>query len=328
MVGLPPEPEHVPTAAPPADPPVADTPEPVVAKRGRPPKSDRPMTAAERKRQERARKAEKAADVQRRDLVAQLVKINRRGLSKAYLESPQGRAQANAVLANNRIRMQKMRDEWVSLPLEELQKALKTYEEIKDSTGRMHGESSGELGRTDGTSHVEKIIAAAENQQHSGHDDAAGTGKGGDVVQNYNTESGTTGETAGRPPRGLRIPKEHTDYLDRREAIIKDLIAKHTKREADGVRCLLCYEIKYIDNTDGTKSGVRNYPVLIPDASDVRQHFWREYDKGLEMFYRWQELIEGAGVAEQAQFLVDDARRAYQNSNHLQAVWRESQARK
>lgn len=315
MVGLPPEPEDIRTPVAPADPPVADTPEPVVAKRGRPPKGERPMTPAERKAKQRAMKVEKVDDVQRRDIVAQLVIINRRRLSKADLSSPRGRAQAHTVLANNRIRLRKMRDEWVSLPLDELQKVFKTYEEIKDSTGKMHGEASSDK--------VEQIFAAAKNQQHSGLDDAAGTGRGGDAVQNYNTER----ESAGRPPRGLRIPPEHVRYLDRRESIIKDLIAKHTKREADGVRCLLCYEIEFTDNTDGTKSGVRNYPVLIPDASDVRQHFWRQYDKGLEMFYRWQELTEGADVAEQAQFLVDDARRAYQNSNHLQAVWRSSRKR-
>jgi hypothetical protein len=317
LAGFPPEADAVPTLAAPAEPLVDHTPEPVAAKRGPKPKGERPMTPAERKAKQRAMKAEKAADVQRRDIVAQLVKINRRRLSKADLKSPN----AHEVLANNRVRLRKMRDEWVLLPLEELQKTLRTYDEIKDSTGRLHGEASGEKDRSNGMSHPEKIIAASENQQHGGFDDAAGTSRGGDLVDNYNTEQGTTGETTGRPPRGLLIPREHTDYLDRRELIIGKLIEKHTKREADGGRrCLLCSESELVENTDGTKSRKFIYPVLIP-GSDVREHFWREYDKGLQAFYRYQELSEDSGVVELAQFLVDDARRAYQNSKHLQAVW-------
>jgi hypothetical protein len=313
LAGLPPEPEDIRTPVAPADPPVADTSEPVVAKRGPKLKGERPMTPAERKAKQRA----KAADVQRRDIVAQLVKINRRRLSKPDVTSPQ----AHNVFANNRIRLRKIHDEWVLLPLEELQKTLRTYDEIKDSTGRLHGEASGEKDRSNGMSHPEKIIAAAEGERQGRFDDAACTGRGGDAVQNYNTEQGTTGETTGRPPRGLHIPREHTDYLDRRELIIGKLIEKHTKREADGDRrCLLCSESELVENTDGTKSRKFIYPVLIP-GSDVRDHFWREYDKGLQAFYRYQELSEDSGIVELAQFLVDDARRAYQNSKHLQAVW-------
>jgi len=319
LVGMPQdEPEVVP---PPESPEPTKTPAVDAPKRrGRPPKSDKAMSGRERTQRYRQAQQVKLEDKERRDLVAQLVKIYRWIFPFADLKSPL----AHKVLAERRQRLQKIHDEWVLLPVGELRKTLQTYEENKDSQGRLHGESSGEADRKNGMSGVEQRIAEAESQQSSGHDDDSGRGRGGDASQNYNIEQEPG---SARPPRGARIPKEHIYYLDGREDIITELVGKHARPEAGGVRCLLCQDVQESVSPEGVRSARYTYPVLIPDSSDVRQHFWEEYDKGLRLFYRYQELSEDPAVVEMAQFIVADARKAYLSNKHLQEVWQVSRER-
>lgn len=278
--------------------PVVVTPEPVpvtttesLKKRGRPAKHGVAMTSKERVAQHRL-------DKERRDLVAQLLVIFKRMLPFADQKSPQ----ADAVLAERRLRLRRIRDEWVLLPVDELQKVLALYKAEKDSRGRLSGESSGEADRKSGMSGTEQRIAKADGEQHTGYDDDSAS-----VPSNYNTEPDGSST---RPPQGLRIPQEHIDYLDRREGIITELIDEHVRKislddDQPVHRCVLCL-------------------AELPDRSCARQHFWEEYDKGLRMFYRFKELSENPGVVALAPFIVNDARKSYQEHKHLQAVWTKS----
>lgn len=262
------------------------------------------MTPAERVKKHRQAQQAKLADKERRNLVAQLAKILKRMLPFADPKSPL----AHKVFAERRMRLRKIHDEWVLLPIDEVRKALKLYKDEKDSYGRLHGESSGEGDRKNGMSGVEQRIAKAEGQRHGDHDDDPVPVRGGELTT-YNTER----EPSTRSPRGMRIPKEHIDYLDGREEIITELIEQHVRKislddDQPAHRCLLC-------------------SAKLPEFSDARQHFWEEYDKGLRLFYRHQELTEDSKIAELAEFIIDDIRKAYQNHKHLQEVWRVSRDR-
>jgi hypothetical protein len=274
-------------------------------RRGRPPKGERAMTQAERKRQSRLHQQGKVEDAEKRNLVAKLMKIEKRRLPFANAES--GWNVQHEVMAERRLRLQTMHDEWILLPIEELRKLLALNEEQKDSTGRLHGEPSGEAPRKNGQSGVEQVVAAEESKTVV--DDAAGGSRGGDATNNYNVEK----ETSTRPPRGMRIPKEHIDYLDKREEIITQLIKKFTQPEGSGLRCLLCEKIEDI-SSNGVKKRRISYPVFIADPSDARQHFWEEYEKGRQMYFRYQDLKDIPALA-------DGARRAYLRHRHLQEVW-------
>jgi hypothetical protein len=314
LVGLPPEsePTHEHAVAPTA----AKGP-------GRPSKGARTMTGAERTQKYRQGQKKKFEDKERRDLVAQLVKIYRRMLPFADLKSPL----AHKVLAERRQRLQKISDEWVLLPVTELQKTLGVYQEkgpegLKlyiDARGRLSGESSGEADRKDGLSGTEQQIAMADGES-SDHDEGLG-----DATSNYNTES----ESSTRGPQGgLRIPAEHLAYLEDREEIITELVQRYTRAEGSGLRCLLCKEVECLTSPQGSKMARITYPVFIADPTDARQHFWLEYDKGLKLYYRWQELSEDPGVAQIAQFMIDDSETASLNHKHLREVWNASARRK
>lgn len=258
------------------------------------------MSGQERAQKYRQERRKKLEEKERRDIVAQLVKIFRRMLPFADLESPK----ANEVFAERRLRLREIHDKWALLPVEELRKTLQVYEERKDSEGRLSRESTSEADRKNGMSGAEQRIARAEGEQHGNRGEGLGT-----ATSNYNTER----EPSTRAPRGTRIPEEHIKYLDRREAIITELIKQHVRKislddDQPAHRCLLC-------------------SAKLPEFSDARQHFWEEYDKGLQLFYRYQELSEDPAVVEMAPLIVSDARKAYLSNKHLQEVWRVSRER-
>jgi hypothetical protein len=311
LVGLPPEAEAAPAS------PVAPPSEPTPDLQRRPGRPTKHADAAAKQAAYRARKAENLADAERRNLVAELMKIYRRMQPDIVAEKsrPADIARVVKLRGENRVRLRKVHDDMLALSLESLQKVLTTWKETPDSHGRLRNERSGEDERKHGMSELERIIAGQQNATGK----VTPEGHGVDAFeQDDDSDSSDT-----RPPSGPRIPPEHKRYLDGREHIISELIMKYTKKEGSGVRCLLCREVQQDTATSEGVSTVRyTYPVVIADPSDVRQHFWEEYEKGLQLFYRYQELSEDPGVAELAQFMVADARRAYQNNKHLEEVWK------
>jgi hypothetical protein len=300
LVGRPYEPKPAPVPAGSTEPSETPTVATAPKRRGRPPKDNKTMSGRERMQKYRQEKQKKLEDKERRDLVAQLAKIHKRLLPFADPESPI----ADKVFAERRLRLREIRDKWILLPIEELRKTLQVYEENKDSEGRLPGESSGEADRKNGMSGAEQQLAIVEGEQHGNHGEGPGTAK-----DNYNTPR----EPSTRAPRGIQTPKEHVAYLDRREDIITELIRQHVRKisldeDQPAHRCTLC-------------------SAKLSGFSDARQHFWEEYDKGLLLYYRFQELSEDPAVLEMAPQIIGDVRKAYQNHKHLQEVWRVSRER-
>lgn len=293
MVGMPPEPENAPQAP---------------NNGGRPALGDRPMTSAERKARSRAMKAEKKADEDKRNIVAGLMRKIRRMqpiiTSDAF--------QAERARGENRVRLRKLHDDLLQMPMASIKEVLETYDLTPDSHGRLHNERSGEASRQYGMGELERIIAG---QQHAnGRVRPEGYGKDEDEPS-----QDEPAETTFRPPTGPRIPPEHIAFLESREAILKCLIAEHVKKiSEDDVdtqhRCLLCGR-------------------LLLELPDAMQHFWVEYGRGVDAYHRFLDAID-LGRESQDESLdkfhaerVMKARAAYIHNKHVMKVWEAAKAR-
>jgi hypothetical protein len=305
------EPEAAPAPASPAEPPDEPTPE---LQRGRPGRPAKYADAATKQAAYRARKEENLADAERRNLVAELMRIYRR-MQSHIIEmktgskkgKQQARERADKLRVENRQRLGKLHDDLLTLPVASIKNVLATWKETPDTRGRLRNERSGEDKSKYGMSELERIIAGQDRNENGTRVSPEGHGVDSSEQDDDSDSSNT------RPPRGQRMPPEHIAYLDDREEIITELIKQHVRKisldeDQPAHRCLLC----------GAK---------LPEFSEARQHFWTEYDKGLKLYYHYQELSEDSGVAEMAQFMVNEARRAYQNHKHLQEVWRVSRER-
>jgi hypothetical protein len=283
-----------------AAPVVVETPVANVPKKpGRPSKYGTAMTPAQRKAESRKMQGEKQANKERRDIVAKYVKSYRRMLPIIKPTDPQWRSKT----IEHRQRLRKFHDELMTLSLQQLKDALKVWEETPDQWGRLPGERSGESGRKHGMSEPERIISAEET------DTGRVTPGGHGPAIDKDDERGDF-----RPPSGQRIPPEHIAFLEDREKIIGQLVSKFYDAERGHI----------IKNYEGEqhfeKKQCRLCGALIPDPSDVRQHFWEEYGKGLEAYYKYLELNE-PHITELAPFIVEDARLRYTQNKHLQCVW-------
>ena len=295
LVGLPPEPEEIAAAPVAVKTPVVDAPK----KPGRPSKYGTAMTPAQRKAESRKMQAEKLADKERRDIVAKYVQSYRRMLPVINPMDPAWRSKT----IEHRQRLRKFHDELMTLSLQQLKDALKVWEETPDSSGRLPGERSGEDKFEKGMSELERIIAA--QQTETGRVTPAGHGPAVD-------KDDEVGDF--RPPSGQRIPPEHIAFLEKREKIIGELVAKFYDAEQGII----------IRNYEGErhfeKKQCRLCGAIIPNPSDARQHFWEEYGKGLDAYWKYLELNE-PGVSELAPFIVEEARLRYIQNKHLQCVW-------
>lgn len=274
--------------------------EPIVAaarkKLGRPAKNGVSMTAAQRQAVSRANKAAKPDDKERRDIVAKLMKMYRYAALVPTEKAP------DKIRENIHAQRRKLNKDLLALNLEQVRDVLRIWRESNDLKGRLPGERSGEKERKYGMSELERIIAARTN----------GRPRTSKTLSDYDNEK------AGlrRPSGGRGIPPEHLAYLDEREAVITELIEKYY--------CRVPY-IRKQSRPDGVvqtrfEAGQCRLCGEFPNPGDVRQHFWREYDKGLEARDRYQELNE-PGVVELAPFIVSEAEdRVFQNK-HLVAVW-------
>jgi hypothetical protein len=303
------EPEAAPAPSGPTTPPDEPTSE-LQRGPGRPAKY---ADAATKQAAYRARKAENLADAERRNLVAEVMKIYRRMqpdivvMKTGKKGKQQARERADKLRRENRQHLRKLQDDLLTLPVASIRNALATWKETPDALGRLRNERSGEDERKHGMSELERITAAQDRDENGTRVAPEGHRIDSSEQDNDSDPSDT------RPPSGQRIPPEHIAYLDDREAIIGELIKQHVRKislddDQPAHRCLLC-------------------SAKLPGFSDARQHFWEEYDQGLQLFHRYQELSEDPGVAEMAQFIVVEARKAYQNHKHLQAVWRVSHER-
>lgn len=293
LVGLPPEPVEVPVApAVAVAEPVADAPK----KPGRPSKYGTAMTPAQRKAESRKMQAGKQADKERRDIVTKFVRSYRNMLPRT------DRIESNTI--EHRLWVRKFHDKLMTLSLLELQQAFKVWEETPDLMGRLEGERSGEADRKYGMSELERMIA--KRQTNTGRVTAQGQDP-----KKYEEEKHSTKL---RPTVGPRIPEEHIAFLENREKIIGELVAKFYNPERS-------FTLKnYEGEHHFEKKQCQLCGAVIPDPSDARQHFWEEYEKGWQAYEKYVELNE-PGVAALASFIVEEARLRYIRNKHLQCVW-------
>jgi hypothetical protein len=136
-------------------------------KRGPRPKYGTAMTARERQRESRARKQ----DPERRSLVARILKIQRQGIGVPR----KGLITGENIKESNRIRLRQLRDELMALTLRDLHRYLEALKSSGDRIGRLHGETSGNSDTINGMSHIERVIAAVQRDEH-GHKAKIGHG--------------------------------------------------------------------------------------------------------------------------------------------------------
>lgn len=100
------------------------------------------MTAAERKARERENKKAKQEDAERRNLVAELMRIYKRQQSAVVsnTKTPEATAERQCIA---RVQRRRYRAGLEELPVVELRSALKVQQETVDSHGRLHNERSG-----------------------------------------------------------------------------------------------------------------------------------------------------------------------------------------
>lgn len=152
------------TAPSPVQPPlIVATPEPVSTpkRRGRPPKFGVAMTVAERQAASRAWRKEKHQDVERRNLVAEILKIYRRELSWAGGAITVERE--SKIYKANKHHLRSLHNELLNLSIEELQAVLDTKKNNPDSEGRLHNERSGQGPQKHGQTEIERILGLIQH---------------------------------------------------------------------------------------------------------------------------------------------------------------------
>jgi len=123
------------------------------------------MTPAERKAASRATQKAKQDDAERRNLIADILKIVRRNLAGP------GDVGRYGVVAANRKYIRVLHDDLFYLSVNKLQMSLEALK-IPDSRGRLHNERSGEKNRSMGQSEIETIVAAMQHDSSLIDDDS------------------------------------------------------------------------------------------------------------------------------------------------------------
>jgi hypothetical protein len=263
------------------EPPVTEPmPEIVVTprKRGRPPKF---TSNAKKQAAYRARLEAEADDAERRNLVAELMRIY--GRQESVVVDGRNKRAAEDRRGVARVQKRLYFDHLKQLSIEELRTVLSVQEQTPDSRGRLHGERSGEDRRSDGMSEIEQIIAA---QQHdasnfeNGEQDpklAAGfrvkpEGAGPD------SDSDSTADAADNIRGGSAKPDYEPTADDKwLQKAVGSIIRKMVYDPEHGARCLFCDEAFAVETA-------------------AENHLLEQYTKGKKDFDRYLEhmyLIAG-----------------------------------
>lgn len=134
--------------------------------RGRPAKYGAPMTPAEQKKWKRIEQKADKQEQERRDVLAQLLKIYRRMQMIAHSDSTnlnEAAAEIEKASANIREQQHLFFKELETLEVWQLKDLLKVWTKTPDSHGRLHNERSGEKFRRGGQSEMEIIVSRRDN---------------------------------------------------------------------------------------------------------------------------------------------------------------------
>lgn len=221
---------------------VAPTP---AKRRGRKPKGESAMTDVERKKLSRQNKKEKENDAQLHASVAKIIKEHRKMELADYG------------------RLRKLGVDLAAVPSEYIQLYQDLLITIRDSTGRLHGERSGEAPSANGLSDMERIDAAQRRKEQFGTrvrpsgygpvpDESSGAFVSSKTLRNQRRFNDSARSSYSRPPIGYAS----SDGFD--EAI-EALVAKFY----ESAECRLC-------------------GANIPDPTDAPKHFRDEYKNAVE----------------------------------------------
>jgi hypothetical protein len=131
------------------------------------------MTPAERKTASRANQKAKQEDAERRNLVAEMLRIIRRNQSAPGGDITVVREQD--IKAANRKFIRALHADLLRLSVDKLRESLEALKSLPDSRGRLHNERSGEAERSMGQSEMERILAGMQHNSslfETGDEDA------------------------------------------------------------------------------------------------------------------------------------------------------------
>ena len=236
---------------------------------GRPPIGPRAASPAERKAKSRASKLEKLADTERRNLVAKLMTMYRRMQPDIYADrtSQADIARAEELRRKEKQRRRKLYDEWLDLPLADLQNLRSTWQETRDNEGRLPNERSGEGNRRFGMTELESIIAGQYRDEKGRRVSPSGAGPTQMEEDDPSADSSNTPRSQKRT-----IPAKYLENQNDLDELMIEM-AKDDVAEVDGkLHCNMCGD--FINESDG------------------REHFWREYEKGYQLLPKFAEESE------------------------------------
>lgn len=220
--------------APPAQPITAEpipvlSVQPVTKKRGRPPKGDRAMTPAERKRLQRHTTDAKEKDIERRNLIAKILRKLRVGksipdeknLSASSLaeKAATDATGLNAMIANLK-----------TMSIADLQNTYDSLKYFSDSKGRLANERSGEKDRRDGQSQIEGIIGITE------YAPAQATNPEGHAPDTYEKPNPSLDKADSRKLT-IDLPSDPNEYEKLKAEVMQQMVTDKTKCQVCGLVC-------------------------------------------------------------------------------------------
>lgn len=252
-------------------------------RRGRPSKFGVAMTVAERKAASRAWQKEKQQDAERREIVAEILIIARRNLSKPGGDNITVLGEQRIESANREY-LKSLHENLLHQSVDDLRKSLQALKEHVDSHGRLHGERSGEAEQSMGQSEMETLdaarrhdtglfevddpeVATAEAKQMAAGFRVKPEGAGPDTFDK--PEDDEADKHTGGSPRPNWTPTADEKWLDK--AITSIVHKLNLKFVSDTRQCPFCTEI-----------------FLVP-ASAVN-HFEEQYGKDVRAYEKWRSF--------------------------------------
>lgn len=238
---------------------------PVAKRRGRRPLGDRAMTDLERKRRQRANADEKQADVERRNLIAKILRKLRAG--KSALDEKKLSANSLAEkTASDAIGLQALIDNLKTMSIADLQNTYESLKSFSDSKGRLPEERSGEKSRKDGQSEIEYIIGRTE---YAPPQTTNPEGAAPDIYEKTDPSL----DKADTRKLTLDLPSDSNEYEDLKAEVIEQMTANKNECQVCGLAC---------ETTEKLSEHLHErYTTGV--AQEERLALYEEFDYGMEI---------------------------------------------
>lgn len=186
------------------------------------------MTPAERQRRHRANANAKQADVERRNLIAKILRKLRVGKSAPDEKNLSANSLAEKT-ASDAVGLQAMIANLKTMSIADLQNTYDSLKSFSDSKGRLAEERSGEKGRSDGQSEIENLIGIRE------YAPAQSASPGGTAPDAYEKPKPSFDEADSRKP--IDLPSDPGEYEDLKAEVIQQMAADKSVCQVCGLVC-------------------------------------------------------------------------------------------